>query len=114
MEPPTRDSGDTNGFGSKHVYVMSCTHFPSWYKVGIAVDWKARLQSYLISSPFRDATFKMEFVSTKTIFYRETEKHVHDKFQANGEWVENVSAKVLADEIKKFLNARESTSNSST
>lgn len=106
-EPPVRDPGDT-GFGSKHVYVMSCVSYPDWYKVGVAVDAKARLKSYLISSPFRADAFRMEYVSMKTSFYREAEKHIHDKFQANGEWIENVSAKALTNEIKRFLKDKQS------
>lgn len=111
-DPPIRSREDA-GFGSKHLYVMSCASYSGWYKVGVAMDAKRRLNSYLTSSPFRDKTFKMEYVSPKTPFYRSAEKHIHDKFQADGEWVENVSAKTLADEIKRFLKAQKKPGHSS-
>ena len=105
-KPPVRSADDSNGFGAKHVYVMSCAHIPGWYKIGIAVDCKSRLQSFFISSPFREEAYKMEFVSMKTIYYRDAEKHIHDKFNAHGEWVESDSVKDITSEIKQILKIK--------
>ena len=83
----------------KHIYVISCASFPGKYKVGQAGDVQRRLASYQTSSPKRD--YAIVF-SQKTEFYDECERHIHQKFNAEHEWVTADADKIVA-EIKKFI-----------
>ena len=84
--PPKRT--DTNGednIAKKYVYIISHPNFPGEYKVGIAKDWKSRLNSYQTSDPDRE--YRLEFKILKANF-RETERYIHKKYKNKREWVE--------------------------
>ena len=81
----------------KYVYVISSKSHPGKYKVGVATDTKRRLNSYQTSSPARDYEIVYEI---ETVYYAECEKYIHDKFQADHEWVE-----AGAEQIKSAINA---------
>ena len=84
--PPKRT--DTNGEDNivkKYVYIISHPNFPGEYKVGIAKDWKSRLNSYQTSDPDRE--YRLEFKILKANF-RETERYIHKKYKNKREWVE--------------------------
>ena len=68
----------------KYVYIISNVAFPNMYKVGIAKDWKSRLNSYQTSDP--DRGYKMEF-HYLTPCFREIESHIHNRFESKHEWV---------------------------
>ena len=84
-DPPKRT--DTNGDERlrKYVYIVSHPQYKGLYKVGIAKDWKSRLNSYQTSDPLRQ--YKMEYKHLTPLF-RETEKHIHNVFDNLGEWVQ--------------------------
>lgn len=84
-DPPKRTDQDADHREKKFVYVISHPNFPGEYKVGIAKDWKSRLNSYQTSDPERQ--YEMEF-KTATPWFRETEKHIHDSFPNKHEWVQ--------------------------
>ncbi len=84
-DPPKRTDQDTDYQEHKFVYVISHPNFPGEYKVGIAKNWKSRLNSYQTSDPERQ--YKMEY-KTETPRFRETEKHIHDLFPNKHEWVQ--------------------------
>lgn len=91
---------DTNGDwkDEKYVYVISNQSFPEQYKIGIAKDWKARLNSYQTSDPNRG--YKIEYYM-QTHLYRQLEKHIHDKFENNHEWVK-ADLKKIKEEMEKY------------
>ena len=84
-DPPVRTDQDTDHREKKFVYVISHPNFEGEYKVGIAKDWKSRLNSYQTSDPERQ--YKMEF-KIETPWFRETEKFIHDLFPNKHEWVQ--------------------------
>ena len=80
---PTRNQVDDRK--SKWVYVISNDAFDGEYKVGIATNWKSRLNSYQTSDPNR--AYKILYkIYTKD--YLEIEKAVHDHFDNRHEWVQ--------------------------
>ena len=54
------------------------------YKVGIATNWKTRLNSYQTSDPKR--AYHLEH-KKETPHFRALEKHIHENFESNHEWV---------------------------
>ena len=82
----------------KFVYVVSNENYPGEYKVGIARDWKTRLNSYQTSDPGRG--FKIEY-AVFTPLYAELEKHLHAKFENRGEWVK-ADLEDIVDEIEGY------------
>ena len=69
------------------VYILRNPAFPSWCKVGMAVDAQDRLKQYQTSSPYRD----YELVKTyNTENRREAEAQAHALLEKNyerrGEW----------------------------
>ena len=84
-DPPKRTDQDADYREQKYVYVISHPNFPGEYKVGIASDWKSRLNSYQTSDPERQ--YKAEY-KLLTPWFRETEQYIHDKFPNKHEWVQ--------------------------
>ncbi len=97
-DPPKRTDQGTDYQEQKFVCVISHPNFPGVYKVGIAKDWKARLNSYQTSAP--DRQYKLEF-KFETPWFRETEKHIHEKFENTYEWV-HAELKDIIDEIENY------------
>ena len=83
--PPVRTDQNGDRREQKFVYVISHPNFPGEYKVGIAKEWKSRLNSYQTSDPERQ--YKLEF-KIETPKFRETEKYIHDLFPNKHEWVQ--------------------------
>lgn len=82
----------------KFVYVISHPEFPGEYKVGIAKNWKSRLNSYQTSDPNRK--YKVEFTHLTPLF-RETEKYIHNIFPNKHEWVQG-DLKEIIQSIKSY------------
>ena len=97
-DPPKRADQGADYQEQKFVYVISHPNFPGEYKVGIAKDWASRLNSYQTSDP--DRQYKLEF-KFETPQFRETESHIHEKFENKHEWV-NANLKDIIDEIKNY------------
>ena len=83
-DPPKRTNQSTEYRETKFVYVISHPNFPGEYKVGIAKNWKQRLNSYQTSDP--DRQYRLEY-KYETPWFRETENHVHKKLENKHEWV---------------------------
>ena len=82
--PPKRIDTDTTPNEKKYVYIISNESYKDEYKVGIAKDWKSRLNSYQTADPNRK--YKLEY-KVLTHRFREIEKAVHDNFTNRHEWV---------------------------
>ena len=82
--PPKRIDTDTTVKEKKYVYIISNESYKDEYKVGIAKDWKSRLNSYQTADPNRK--YKLEY-KVLTHRFREIEKAVHDNFTNRHEWV---------------------------
>ena len=80
----------------KYVYVISNASYGGEYKVGVARDVKARLNSYQTADPNRG--YELEF-SMKTLHYREIERHIHEVFESRHEWVRG-SLEAIVEAIK--------------
>ncbi len=87
----------------KWVYIISNEQFPGEYKVGIATNWKSRLNSYQTSDPNR--AYKMEY-KIAVPNWLEIEKAVHDHFPNKHEWVQ-----AELKEIKEYINEKINISN---
>ena len=83
-EAPKRTDLGEKTQNLKWVYVISNPAYKGEYKVGIAKDWQARLNSYQTADP--DRAYSMEY-KKETPLFREIEKHIHSKFENNHEWV---------------------------
>ena len=93
--PPKRTDIGATYVEQKYVYVISNSAYPGEYKVGIAKDWKARLNSYQTSDPNRG--YKLEY-KLLTPHFRAIEQHVHEAFENKHEWVQ-----ADLQEIKDFI-----------
>ena len=92
--PQRTDQKQGDNIHQKWVYVISNEQYPGEYKVGIAKDWKSRLNSYQTSDPNRN--YKLEH-KILTPHFRALEKYIHDTFDNRHEWVQ-------AD-LKKLIQA---------
>ena len=80
--PPVLGESQHKKKGS--VYVISNSAWKGKYKVGISKNVAARLMSYQTSDPHRG--YKLEY-SIDTPYYAEIEKHIHEVFDNENEWV---------------------------
>jgi len=97
-DPPQRTDLGTDYRERKFVYVISHPSYPGEYKVGIAKNWKSRLNAYQTSDP--DRRYRIEF-KLETPTFRETERHIHETFPNKHEWVHG-DLKEIAAEIRAF------------
>ena len=88
--PPTRGKDDIRP--KKYVYVMSNPIYKGMYKVGVATDAKARLNSFQTADPKRG--YKLEF-KILTAHYKTLEPYIHRKFNGDHEWVPGDLADVI-------------------
>ena len=98
--PIRTDDNRKDGREKKYVYIISHPNYKEFYKVGIAKDYQARLNSYQTSDPLRE--YKLEY-KIETFLFRETEKHIHNTFDNLLEWV-HASKQDIVNEINNFLN----------
>ncbi len=101
-DPPKRTDLGEDYREKKFVYVISHPAYSDEYKVGIAKDWKSRLNSYQTSDPGRQ--YKIEF-KFETPYFRETERHIHDIFPNRHEWVQGDLAEIKSA-IKQYTGER--------
>ncbi len=91
-DPPKRTDIGIDYREQKFVYVISHPEYPGEYKVGIAKNWKSRLNAYQTSDP--DRRYKVEF-KHETPYFRETEKYIHKLFPNKYEWVQGELTKII-------------------
>ena len=82
----------------KYVYIISHPKFKGYYKVGIAKDYKSRLNSYQTPDP--DRAYKMEYFYL-TPHFRETEKYIHNLFDNKFEWIK-ANLKDIVQKIESY------------
>ncbi|MYJ88144.1 MAG: GIY-YIG nuclease family protein, partial [Rhodobacteraceae bacterium] len=99
-DPPKRTDLEVDYRERKFVYVISHPEYPGEYKVGIAKNWKSRLNSYQTSDP--DRRYKVEFTHLTPLF-RETEKYIHNLFPNKHEWVQGDLATIIQS-IRDYKN----------
>ena len=97
-DPPKRTDIGKDYREKKFVYVISHPAYPGEYKVGIAKNWRSRLNAYQTSNP--DRRYKVEF-KLETPYFRETEKHIHEVFPNKHEWVQGDLNNIITA-IKQF------------
>ncbi len=97
--PPERTDQPKDFINKKYVYIISYKKY-KLFKVGIAKDWKSRLNSYQTSDP--DRAYKMEY-KLLTHKYRALENHIHKHFESIYEWVD-APLKDIIDEMNRFEN----------
>ena len=90
--PKRTDQGKDN-LVKKYVYIISNPRYEGEYKVGIAKDYKARLNSYQTSDP--DRGYQLAY-SIHTPLFREIEKYIHAKFENKHEWVSGKLENIIA------------------
>jgi len=85
--PPTRTDGGaaTDLKEPKYVYVISHPAYPGKYKIGFAKEPRKRLNSMQTGDPYR--AYKIEGAPRLTARYKELERHIHNKFNADHEWI---------------------------
>ncbi|MYF20246.1 MAG: hypothetical protein F4218_06425 [Synechococcus sp. SB0677_bin_5] len=99
-DPPTRTDLGADHRERKFVYVISHPSYPGEYKIGIARNWKSRLNAYQTSDP--DRQYEIEF-RLETPRFRETERYIHDLFPNKHEWVQGDLQEIIT-EIRDFAN----------
>ena len=99
-DPPHRTDRNGDDRLKKYVYIISHPKFKGYYKVGIAKDYKTRLNSYQTSDP--DRAYKMEYFYL-TPHFRETEKYIHNLFDNKFEWIKGN----LKDIVQKIENYKD-------
>ncbi|MDD9810646.1 MAG: DNA methyltransferase [Gammaproteobacteria bacterium] len=99
--PPKRGKSDTRP--KKSVYVISNPAYPGIYKVGVAGNVKARLNSYQTADPRRG--YRLEY-HRQTAHYRDLEAHIHAKFNGDHEWVPGALADII-EAIKAYRPAQD-------
>ena len=96
-DSPKRTDRNKDDRLKKYIYVISHPKFEGYYKVGIAKDYKTRLNNYQTSDP--DRAYKMEYFYL-TPHFRETEKYIHHLFDNKFEWIKAN----LEDIVQKIEN----------
>ncbi len=97
-DPPKRTDLAVDYREKKFVYVISHPSYPGEFKVGIAKNWRLRLNAYQTSDPDRQYEIKFKL---ETPYFREAEKYIHDKFPNKHEWVQ-ADLKEIIENIKNY------------
>ena len=97
-DSPKRTDRNKDDRLKKYIYVISHPKFEGYYKVGIAKDYKTRLNSYQTSDP--DRAYKMEYFYL-TPHFRETEKYIHNLFDNKFEWIK-ANLKDIVQKIENY------------
>ena len=97
-DSPKRTDRNEDDRLKKYIYVISHPKFEGYYKVGIAKDYKTRLNSYQTSDP--DRAYKMEYFYL-TPHFRETEKYIHNLFDNKFEWIK-ANLKDIVQKIENY------------
>lgn len=96
---PQRTDQNINYRKTKYVYVISHPQYPHEFKVGIAQNWKTRLNSYQTADPNR--AYKMEF-KVLSPDYHVIEQQIHRTFPSKHEWVSADLSEIIA-QIKNLV-----------
>lgn len=79
------------------LYVMHSPSFPSWCKVGMAVDAEDRVKHFQTSSPYRDYQLvKFYNVQDRRKSEKKAHKILQDKFENRKEWFVASAAQIIS------------------
>ena len=98
-DPPVRTDMGADTRVQKYVYIISNTQYKGEWKVGIASNVKARLNSYQTSDPNRGYVLEYSFL---TADFREIEKYIHDHYENRHEWVREPDMQKIIKDIEGF------------
>ncbi len=98
-EPLKRTDVEEDIREKKWVYVISNKQYEGEYKVGVAKDWKSRLNSYQTSDPNRGYDLEHKVLTQN---FRALEKHIHTKFDNKHEWVKG-DLNEIQKEMETFI-----------
>ncbi len=87
----------------KSVYIISNPSYPNDYKVGVAKNVHARLNSYQTSDP--DRGYKLEY-SVLTPYFTELEKYIHDILPNKYEWIQNTDLATIKQKMDDFIASK--------
>ncbi len=96
--PPVRTDLGAGGV-QKYVYIISNTQYKGEFKVGIALDVKARLNSYQTSDANRGYVLEYAYL---TPHFRAIEAHIHERYENRHEWVREPDMQKIVKDIKGF------------
>nr|MCA8834366.1 GIY-YIG nuclease family protein [Pseudomonadota bacterium] len=96
-DPPVRTDMGADTRVQKYVYIISNTQYKGEWKVGIASNVKARLNSYQTSDPNRGYVLEYSFL---TADFREIEKYIHDHYENRHEWVREPDMQKIIKDIE--------------
>ena len=98
-DPPVRTDMGADTRVQKYVYIISNTQYKGEWKVGIASNVKARLNSYQTSDPNRGYVLEYSFL---TADFREIEKYIHERYENRHEWVREPDMQKIIKDIEGF------------
>ena len=98
-DPPVRTDMGADTRVQKYVYIISNTQYKGEWKVGIASNVKARLNSYQTSDPNRGYVLEYSFLTPD---FREIEKYIHDHYENRHEWVREPDMQKIIKDIEGF------------
>ena len=94
-DPPKRTDMGADTRVQKYVYIISNAQYKGEWKVGIASDAKARLNSYQTSDPNRAYVLEYAYLTPD---FRAIEAYIHERYENRHEWVrEPDMAKIVKD-----------------
>ena len=96
--PPARTDLGAGGV-QKYVYIISNTQYKGEFKVGIALDAKARLNSYQTSDANRGYVLEYSFL---TPHFRAIEAFIHERYENRHEWVREPDMQKIVKDIEGF------------
>lgn len=94
VSPPQRSDQNGDTVEQKWVYVISNPAYLNEYKVGVAKNYKTRLNAYQTSDPNRQ--YKMEYKKLVANF-NEVEQKIHQKFPNRHEWIQADLKDIIAE-----------------
>ena len=98
-DPPVRTDMGADTRVQKYVYIISNTQYKGEWKVGIASNVKARLNSYQTSDPNRGYVLEYSFLTPD---FREIEKYIHERYENRHEWVREPDMQKIVKDIEGF------------
>ena len=98
-DPPVRTDMGADTRVQKYVYIISNTQYKGEWKVGIASNVKARLNSYQTSDPNRGYVLEYSFLTPD---FREIEKYIHERYENRHEWVREPDMQKIIKDIEGF------------
>ncbi len=98
-DPPRRSDLGADTRVQKYVYIISNAQYKGEWKVGIASDAKARLNSYQTSDPNRAYVLEYAYLTPD---FRAIEAYIHERYENRHEWVREPDMAKIVKDIEGF------------